>query len=42
VTAYEIAAQVQYVSSPDIRRGVRAALLHQLGLDLPPALDGVS
>ena len=39
-TAYEIGGQVQYVSSPDIRRGVRAALLHQFGLDLPPAVDG--
>ena len=41
ITAYEIGGQVQYVSSPDIRRQVRAALLHQFGLDLPPAVDGV-
>ncbi len=40
VTAYEIGGQAQYVSSPEIRRQVRDALLHQLGLDLPPAVDG--
>ncbi|MGA2514516.1 MAG: type II toxin-antitoxin system PemK/MazF family toxin [Candidatus Limnocylindrales bacterium] len=40
VTAFQIGGQVQFVSSPDVRRGVRAALLHQLGLDLPPAMDG--
>jgi mRNA interferase MazF len=42
VTAYEIGGRVQYVSSADIRSEVRVALLHQLGLDLPPAVDGVS
>jgi mRNA-degrading endonuclease toxin of MazEF toxin-antitoxin module len=41
VTTYELGGKVQYVSSPDIRRQVRSALLHQLGLDLPPAVDGV-
>jgi len=41
VTAYELGGKVQYVSSPDIRSQVRTALLHQFGLDLPPAVDGV-
>jgi mRNA-degrading endonuclease toxin of MazEF toxin-antitoxin module len=41
VTAYEIGGQVQFLSSPDIRRQVRTALLHQFGLDLPPSVDGV-
>jgi len=40
VAAFQIAGEVQYVSSPEVRGGVRAALQHQLGLDLPPALDG--
>jgi mRNA-degrading endonuclease toxin of MazEF toxin-antitoxin module len=42
VVAYEVGGQVQYVSSPEIRRQVRSALLHHLGLDLPEALDGAA
>ncbi len=38
VTAYELQGQVQYVGS-DVRRLVRSALMHQLGLDLSPAAD---
>ena len=40
VAAFRIGDQVQYVSAAAVRRGVRAALSHQLGLDLPPAVDG--
>jgi mRNA-degrading endonuclease toxin of MazEF toxin-antitoxin module len=40
VAAVQIGGEVQYVSSPEVRRLVRAALLHQLGLDLPPSVDG--
>ena len=39
VAAFQIGGEVQYVSSPEVRRLVRAALLHQFGLDLP-AVDG--
>ena len=40
VAAVQIGGEVQYVSSPEVRRLVRAALLHQFGLDLPPSVDG--
>jgi mRNA-degrading endonuclease toxin of MazEF toxin-antitoxin module len=40
VATFQIGDEVQYVSAVDVRRQVRAALLHQLGLDLPSALDG--
>lgn len=42
VTAYRVGGQVQYVTSPDIRRAVHDALSHQLGLDLPAAMDGAA
>ncbi len=41
VTAFAIAGTVQYVTEPATRRAVRAALAHQLGLDLPSDEDGV-
>jgi mRNA-degrading endonuclease toxin of MazEF toxin-antitoxin module len=40
VMASQIAGRTQYVTDVDVRRGVRAALSHQLGLDLPSADDG--
>ena len=40
MAAVQIGGEVQYVSSPEVRRLVRAALLHQFGLDLPPSVDG--
>jgi mRNA interferase MazF len=40
VAAVQIGGEVQYVSSPEVRSLVRAALLHQFGLDLPPSVDG--
>jgi len=42
VTAYELGGSTQYVTDPEIRRAVRAALSHHLGLDLPPAADGAA
>jgi mRNA interferase MazF len=41
VTAFQVLGQVQYVTDRKVRSEVRAALLHQLGLDLPPVVDGV-
>lgn len=40
VTAYELGGRVQYVTDQDVRVGVRSALAHQLGLDIPAAVDG--
>jgi len=40
VAGFQIGGVVQYVSSPEVRRLVRAALLHQFALHLPPAVDG--
>ncbi len=42
VTAFELAGQAQHVSDPAIRRSVRAALAHHLGLDLPSVADGAA
>jgi mRNA interferase MazF len=40
VTAQQIGGQAQYVTNRDIRRRVREALQHQLGLDIPALADG--
>ena len=40
VTAFEVGGAIQYVTSGAVRRAVRAALAHQLGLDIPAAADG--
>lgn len=40
VTAFELSGKVRYVTDASIRREVRAALAHQLGLDIPAASDG--
>ena len=40
VTALEIVGRVQHVTDRSVRRAVRAALAHQLGLDVPAATDG--
>lgn len=40
VTAYEVAGAMQHVTSRMVRRAVRSALAHQLGLDIPAAVDG--
>jgi len=42
VTTFELAGSSQYVTDPAIRRAVRTALAHHLGLDLPRAADGAT
>ena len=42
VTALEIGGAIQYVTSAAVRRAVRAALAHQLGLDIPAAADAAA
>lgn len=34
-------SRIKYVLDPNIRSGVRTALAHQCGLDIPEVLDGV-
>jgi hypothetical protein len=40
VASYLISGRLHHVTDRDIRRDVRAALLHQLALDVPAAIDG--
>lgn len=40
VTAYALGGRVQYVTDRVVRSAVRAALAHQLGLDIPVVADG--
>ena len=40
VTAYELGGRVQYVTDRAVRKAVRQALVHQLGLDVPDVVDG--
>ncbi len=42
VSAFAVGGDVQYVTDPAIRREVRAALAHHLGLDVPAASDGAA
>ena len=42
VTAFTLGGSVQYVSDQAVRGAVRAALAHQLGLDVPATADGAS
>ena len=42
ITTFEVSGVIQYVTSREVRRGVRAALAHQLGLDIPSAADGAA
>ncbi len=42
VTALEIGGEAQVLVDPVIRRVVRSALAHHLGLDLPASLDGAA
>jgi mRNA-degrading endonuclease toxin of MazEF toxin-antitoxin module len=42
VTAFEIGGRSQVLVDPTIRRAVRSALAHHLGLDLPASLDGAA
>ena len=41
-TALEVGGQAQYIIDIGIRRDVRVALAHHLGLDMPAALDGAA
>jgi mRNA-degrading endonuclease toxin of MazEF toxin-antitoxin module len=40
VTAFEVAGARQFVTDRSVRRAVRGALAHHLGLDIPGAADG--
>jgi mRNA-degrading endonuclease toxin of MazEF toxin-antitoxin module len=42
ISAFEIGGKAQVVADPAIRRAVRSALAHHLGLDLPASLDGAA
>ena len=42
VTAMEIGGRRQSVTDPAIRTAVRSAITRQLGLDLPPEVDGAA
>lgn len=42
VTAAEIGGQRQVLNDPALRRAIRSALAHQLGLDIPASLDGAA
>jgi mRNA interferase MazF len=42
VTSYVIGGQPQVLRDPSVRREVRAALAHHLGLDLRAELDGAA
>jgi mRNA interferase MazF len=40
VSAFAIGGAAQQVTDPSVRRDVRRALAHHLGLDIPAAVDG--
>jgi mRNA interferase MazF len=42
VTSLEVGGRPQYVTDPAIRRSVREALSHHLGLDVDPAADSAA
>ncbi len=42
VTSFEVGGVIQYVTDPEIRHRIRAAIAHQLGLDLRGVLDGAA
>ena len=42
VSTFEIGGQPQSVTDPEVRRSIRRALAHHLGLDLPAAADGAA
>jgi mRNA interferase MazF len=41
-TAFHVGGRAQFVTDPGIRRSVRRALAHHLGLDVPAAADGAA
>lgn len=42
ITTFQLGGVIQYVTSRDVRLGVRAALAHHLGLDIPSVADGAA
>ena len=42
VTSFEVGGQPQVVTDPELRRSVRRALAHHLGLDVTAAADGAA
>ena len=42
ISAFEVGGQPQSVSNPELRRLIRRALAHHLGLDIPAAADGAA
>ena len=42
ISAFEVGGQPQSVSNPELRRSIRRALAHHLGLDIPAAADGAA
>ena len=42
ISAFEVGGQPQSVSNPELRRSIRRALAHHLGLDIPAAGDGAA
>jgi mRNA-degrading endonuclease toxin of MazEF toxin-antitoxin module len=42
VTAYEVGGQPQSLTDPEVRRSIRRALAHHLGLDIPAMADGAA
>jgi mRNA interferase MazF len=42
VRAFEVGGQAQFVTEPGVRRAIRRALAHHLGLDVPAAADGAA
>jgi mRNA interferase MazF len=42
VTAFAIGGVAQQITDPGVRRDVRRALAHHLGLDVPAAADGAA
>jgi mRNA interferase MazF len=42
VTAFEVGGVPQVLTDPGLRRAVRTALAHHLGLDIPAAADGAA
>ena len=42
ISAFEVGGQPQSVSNPELRRSIRRALAHHLGLDILAAADGAA
>jgi len=42
ISAFEVGGQPQSVSNSELRRSIRRALAHHLGLDIPAAADGAA